>query len=73
MAKSVSLTSFSYEMMTKMLAPLTKEMIVEQMDLAYGGFLIGKFSTLRKAFKAVCIIPVCKTPGTANAAPGVFC
>ena len=43
MAKSVSLTSFSYEMMTKMLAPLTKEMIVEQMDLAYGGFLKENF------------------------------
>ena len=44
MAKSVSLTSFSYEMMTKMLAPLTKEMIVEQMDLAYGGFLKENFN-----------------------------
>jgi len=39
MAKSVSATAYSYHMMMKMLAPLTKSEIIEQMDIAYAGFL----------------------------------
>lgn len=39
MAKSVSKTQYAYELMLKMLQPLSKEEIIEQMDIAYGGFL----------------------------------
>ena len=39
MAKSVSRTKYSYDKMMEMLAPLTKAQIIEQMDIAYGGFI----------------------------------
>lgn len=39
MAKSVSRSRYSYDMMLKMLEPLTKAEIVGQMDIAYGGFI----------------------------------
>lgn len=39
MAKSVSRSQYSYEMMLKMLEPSTKAEIVEQMDIAYGRFI----------------------------------
>lgn len=39
MAKSVSKTKYAYDMMVKMLAPSTKGDIVEQMGIAYRGFL----------------------------------
>lgn len=38
MASSVSKTKYSYNKMLKMLEPLTKEQIIEQMDIAYGVF-----------------------------------
>ena len=38
MAKSVSLTEYSYRKMTDMLAPVSKSQIIEQMDAAYGKF-----------------------------------
>lgn len=38
MAKSVSQTKYSYGKMMEMLIPLTKEQIIEQMDIAYGVF-----------------------------------
>lgn len=38
MAKSVSQTKYSYGKMIEMLIPLTKEQIIEQMDIAYGVF-----------------------------------
>ena len=38
MAKSVSATAYSYEKMLEMLAPLSKEQIIEQMGIAYGTF-----------------------------------
>lgn len=38
MAKSVAKTPYAYELMMKMLAPLTKTEITEQMDAAYGVF-----------------------------------
>lgn len=38
MAKSVSQTKYSYEKMMGMLMPLTKEQIIEQMEIAYGVF-----------------------------------
>ncbi len=38
MAKSVSLTEYSYNTMLEMLKPLTKVQIIEQMDIAYGKF-----------------------------------
>jgi len=39
MAKSVSRTQYSKEMMLKMLAPLAKAELVEQLEIAYGGFI----------------------------------
>lgn len=36
MARSVSATEYSYQKMLDMLAPLTKDQIIEQMDIAYG-------------------------------------
>ncbi len=39
MAKSVSRTRYAYDIMLKMLSPLSKADIIEQMDIAYGGFL----------------------------------
>jgi pimeloyl-ACP methyl ester carboxylesterase len=39
MAKSVSKTQYAYDLMLKMLEPLSKAEIIEQMDIAYGGFL----------------------------------
>ena len=36
MAKSVSLTEYSYKKMIDMLAPMSKEQIIEQLDIAYG-------------------------------------
>ena len=39
MAKSVSKTQYAYDLMLKMLEPLSKTDIVEQMDIAYGNFL----------------------------------
>lgn len=39
MAKSVSMTDYSYEVMMKMLEPLSKQDIIDQMDIAYGGFI----------------------------------
>ena len=36
MARSVSATEYSYQKMLDMLAPLTKDQIMEQMDIAYG-------------------------------------
>ncbi len=38
MAKSVSVTDYSYKKMMEMLSPLSKEQIIEQMDIAYGKF-----------------------------------
>ena len=38
MAKSVSVTNYSYQKMMEMLQPLSKEQIIEQMDIAYGRF-----------------------------------
>lgn len=40
MAKSVSKTSYSYNKMLEMLQPLTKNQIIEQMDIAYGKFAV---------------------------------
>lgn len=37
-AKSVSVTDYSYQKMMEMLAPLSKEQIIDQMDIAYGAF-----------------------------------
>jgi len=37
-AKSVSVTDYSYQKMMAMLAPLSKDEIIEQMDIAYGTF-----------------------------------
>jgi pimeloyl-ACP methyl ester carboxylesterase len=39
MAKSVSKTKYAYDLMLKMLEPLSKAEIIQQMDIAYGGFL----------------------------------
>ena len=39
MAKSVSRTRQAYDLMIKMLEPLSKAEIIEQMDIAYGGFV----------------------------------
>ena len=39
MAKSVSRSDYSFDMMTKMLAPLNKAEIIEQMDIAYRMFI----------------------------------
>lgn len=39
MAKSVSRTPYSYDLMLEMLKPLTKDEICRQMGIAYGGFL----------------------------------
>lgn len=39
MAKSVSKTQYAYDLMLKMLEPSSKAEIVEQMEIAYGGFL----------------------------------
>jgi pimeloyl-ACP methyl ester carboxylesterase len=39
MAKSVSKTQYAYDLMLKMLGPLSKADIAEQMEIAYGGFL----------------------------------
>lgn len=39
MAKSISVTDYSYNKMMKILAPLSKEQIIEQMDIAYGKFV----------------------------------
>ena len=38
MAKSVAVTEYSYQKMMEMLQPLSKEQIIEQMDIAYGKF-----------------------------------
>lgn len=38
MAKSISVTDYSYNKMLEILAPLSKEQILEQMDIAYGKF-----------------------------------
>lgn len=43
MAKSVSATQYSCDTMLKMLGPLSKKTIVEQMGVAYGGFLKENF------------------------------
>ncbi len=40
MAKSVSKTAYSHNLMMEMLEPLTKAQIIEQMDIAYRGFII---------------------------------
>lgn len=40
MAKSVSNTKYSYDKMIEMLEPLTKEKIIEQMNIAYGEFAV---------------------------------
>jgi len=40
MAKSVSLTKYSYNKMLEMLEPLTKQQIIEQMSIAYGEFAV---------------------------------
>jgi pimeloyl-ACP methyl ester carboxylesterase len=39
MAKSVSKTKYAYDLMKRMLASSSKAEIIEQMDIAYGGFL----------------------------------
>lgn len=39
MAKSVSKTQYSYNLMLQMLKPLTKTQIIEQMDIAYNVFI----------------------------------
>ena len=38
MAKSISVTDYSYNKMIEILAPLSKKQIIEQMDVAYGKF-----------------------------------
>lgn len=38
-AKSISVTDYSYQKMQEILAPLSKEQIIEQMDIAYGKFV----------------------------------
>ena len=38
MAKSISVTDYSYNKMIEILASLSKEQIIEQMDIAYGKF-----------------------------------
>jgi len=38
MARSISVTEYSYNKMIEMLAPLSKKQIIEQMDIAYGKF-----------------------------------
>ena len=38
MAKSISVTDYSYNKMIEILAPLSKKQIIEQMDIAYGKF-----------------------------------
>ena len=38
MAKSISVTDYSFKKMMEILAPLSKEQIIEQMDIAYGKF-----------------------------------
>lgn len=38
MAKSVSLTDYSYNKMIEILSTMSKEQIIEQMDIAYGKF-----------------------------------
>ena len=38
MAKSISLTEYSYNKMMNILSPMSKEQIIEQMDIAYGKF-----------------------------------
>ena len=38
-ARSVSLTDYSYRQMMKILSPMSKEQIIEQMDAAYGNFV----------------------------------
>jgi pimeloyl-ACP methyl ester carboxylesterase len=40
MAKQVAKTKYSYEKMLEMLEPLSKEQIIEQMDMAYGKFVL---------------------------------
>ncbi len=39
MARSVSRTGYAYDKMIEMLGPHTKAQIIEQIDLAYGGFI----------------------------------
>ncbi len=38
MAKSISVTEYAYHKMLEILAPVSKEQIIEQMDIAYGKF-----------------------------------
>jgi len=38
MAKSISLTDYSYNKMIEILSPMSKEKIIEQLDIAYGKF-----------------------------------
>lgn len=40
MAKSISQTDYSYNKMIEILAPMSKEKIIEQMDIAYGKFAL---------------------------------
>ena len=37
-AKSISVTDYSYQKMKEILVPFSKEQIIEQMDIAYGKF-----------------------------------
>ena len=49
MAKSISVTEYSYNKMIEMLAPLSKKQIIEQMDIAY-----GKFAQENKDLQLIC-------------------
>ena len=55
MAKSVSRSEYSYDKMMDMLAPLTKEQIIEQMDIAYGVF-IKENKDVRFSFPVVILL-----------------
>ena len=49
MAKSISLTDYSFNKMLEILSPMSKEQIIEQMDIAY-----GKFAQENKNFNLDC-------------------
>ena len=47
MAKSISVTEYSYNKMIEMLTPLSKEQIIEQMDIAYTNYCWLIFNMLK--------------------------
>lgn len=48
-AKSISLTDYSYKKMMEILSPMSKEQIIEQMDIAY-----GKFAQENRTLRLLC-------------------